>query len=61
MEEIKELFTTGNIVAICGFIAKPLVLLIICKLVIGVFMKIAGAIMEKSKLEKVKEYILRQL
>ena len=52
MEQIKELFTTGNIVAICGFIAKPLILLIICKLVIGAFMKIAGVIMEKSKLEK---------
>ena len=61
MEQIKELFTTGNVAAICGFIAKPLILLIICKLVIAAFMKIAGVIMEKSKLEKVKSYLLKQI
>lgn len=52
MEEIKALFTTGNLLDICAFIAKPLIILIICRIVIGIFMKLSQRVLEKSKLDK---------
>ena len=52
MEAIKELFTTGNIVSISLFIAKPIIILIICKILINIVMKIVEKALDKSKLEK---------
>lgn len=52
METIKNLFSTGNIWAACVFIAKPLMVLLICKILISVLVKITNGILDKSKLDK---------
>ena len=52
MDSIKELFTTGNLVSIALFVAKPIVLLIICKIAINIIMRLFGKALDKSKLEK---------
>ena len=52
MEAIKELFSTGNIVDICLFVAKPLAIFLIWKILVKIFMKLANGIFSKSKLDQ---------
>lgn len=51
MEAIKEIFSTGNLLSIGAFIAKPLLIFLVCKVAIRILMKIVGGILEKSKLD----------
>lgn len=50
MEVLKNLFSGGNIIDIGLFIAKPLVILLIFRIVIHIFTKLADGILSKSKL-----------
>ena len=50
MEVLKNLFSSGNIVDIVLFTVKPLIILLIFKIVIHIFAKLADGILSKSKL-----------
>jgi small conductance mechanosensitive channel len=52
MEAIKEIFSTGNLIGLCTFIARPLLLFVVCKIVIKILMKLSAKILEKSNLDK---------
>lgn len=52
MEQFKTLLTAENIAGAAIFIAKPLILLLICKVVINMLLKIFDNIFEKTKLDK---------
>ena len=52
MEELRQMFSTGNIIEFCFFIAKPLIVLLIFKIIINIFVKLADGILNKSKLNK---------
>ena len=52
MGSLAEFFTWDKISGIALFIAKPLVILIVCKFIINALMKIAGGVMAKTKLDE---------
>ena len=52
MKNFMEFFTWDKIFNVAGFILKPLIILIMCKILIQTFTKIADKILEKTKLEK---------
>lgn len=52
MEELRQMFSTGNIIDTCLFIAKPLIVLLIFKIIINIFTKLAEGVLSKSKLNK---------
>lgn len=52
METLKDFFTWENIQTIGLFILKPLLILVVCKIVIGILSKVSDTILEKTKLEK---------
>ena len=52
MGSFMEFFTWDKIVSLCGFIAKPLIILIVCKIVIGMLLKIVDSVMGKTHLDK---------
>jgi small conductance mechanosensitive channel len=52
METIKNLFSTDNILNACAFISKPLLVLLICKIVIAMIDRISNRLLEKNKLDK---------
>ena len=52
MGSLAEFFTWDKISGIALFIAKPLVILIVCKFIINALMKISDGVMEKTKLDK---------
>lgn len=58
MDKIKEFFTWENAVSAGVFILKPILILIICKIVINILSKIATKLLENTKLETgVKSFI----
>ena len=52
MGSLAEFFTWEKISGIALFIAKPLVILIVCKFIINALLKISDGVMEKTKLDK---------
>ena len=52
MEALKELFTAGDWVGISLLLLKPILILVVCKIVISIVTKILGKTIDKSKLEK---------
>ena len=50
--DFASLFTPDNILDVVLFVAKPLVLLLICKIVIGTVLKMVNQIFNKSNLDK---------
>lgn len=52
MESFLEIFTWDKIISICGFIAKPLIILAVCKVAISAIMKMAKKVMKKTKLDE---------
>jgi small conductance mechanosensitive channel len=52
METIKNWFISGQALETGVFILKPLLVLLVCRILIGVFVKIANKILDKSKLDK---------
>ena len=52
MGSLAEFFTWDKISGIALFIAKPLVILIVCKFIINALLKISDGVMEKTKLDK---------
>lgn len=50
--QISNLFTTENIINISSFILKPIIILIACKIIISLIMKVGHNILEKSKLDE---------
>ena len=52
MNNFMKFFTWDKIFNVAGFILKPLIILIVCKILIQTFTKIADKILEKTKLEK---------
>ena len=52
MNNFMNFFTWDKIFNVAGFILKPLIILIVCKILIQTFTKIADKILEKTKLEK---------
>ena len=52
MEEFRQMFSAGNIIDACLFIAKPLAVLLIFKIIINIFTKLADGVLNKSKLNK---------
>ena len=52
MEQFKALLTAENIVGAAMFIAKPLILLLICKVVINTLLKVFDNIFTKTHLDK---------
>lgn len=52
MGSLAEFFTWDKISAIALFIAKPLIILIVCKFIIGALLKITGRVMGKTKLDE---------
>lgn len=51
MGSLAEFFTCDKISAIALFIAKPLVILVVCKFIINALLKLSGNIMAKTKLD----------
>ena len=52
MGSLLNFFTWDKIFGIAGFIIKPLIILVICKIAIQMFAKIADKLLERSKLDK---------
>ncbi len=52
MGSLAEFFTWDKISAIAIFIAKPLIILIVCKFIINALLKITGRVMGKTKLDE---------
>lgn len=52
METIKSLFAFENVFNTCIFIAKPLIILLVFRIIIGIFMKLANSVLGKSSLDK---------
>lgn len=50
--DFTTLLTAENLLSAIAFIAKPLILLIVCKLVISILLKTFRAVFDKSKLDK---------
>lgn len=58
METIKNLFSTGNILDACVFLAKPLLLVLIAKIIINILVKIANRLLDKSNLDNgIKSFV----
>lgn len=51
METIKEFFALENITSVCLFILKPLIILVVCKIVIGLLTKVSERVLVKTKLD----------
>lgn len=51
MGSLAEFFTWDKISAIAIFIAKPLIILIVCKFIINALLKVSGKLMSKTKLD----------
>ena len=52
MEAIKTWFTSGQALEAGVFILKPLLILLVCRVLIGIALKIANKILDNSKLDK---------
>ena len=52
MGNLAEFFTLDKISSIAIFIAKPLIILIVCKFIINALLKITGRVMGKTKLDE---------
>lgn len=52
MGSFLDFFTWDKITAIAMFIAKPLIILIVCKVIINALLKITGRVMGKTKLDE---------
>lgn len=52
MGNLSDFFTLDKISEIALFIAKPLLILIVCKFIIGTLLKVVDSVMEKTKLDK---------
>ncbi len=52
LEKILSIFTTENLISILEFIAKPLVIFIVCKILVCIAQKVMTKILSKTKLDK---------
>ena len=52
MEAIKTWFTSGQALEAGVFILKPLLILLVCRILIGIALKIANKLLDNSKLDK---------
>ena len=50
--DFKTLLTVENLLSIVLFIAKPILLLIVARIVIGILLKVVGQVFEKTNLDK---------
>ena len=51
MDALKNLFTMDNILWVCNFLAKPLLVLLVGKIVISIFVKLTHKVLDKSHLD----------
>lgn len=49
--EILNLFTNKSLLEICIFVLKPILILIVCKIIITLLLKVGHNVLEKSKLD----------
>ena len=49
--EILNLFTNKSLLEICIFVSKPILILIVCKIIITLLLKVGHNVLEKSKLD----------